>query len=140
MHKIGNPLYYAAAATTAIAGILHLILVLPPTNPYALGTNILFETFFIVAGIAQIFWALPMVKRWGKIWYYIGIAGTAILTILWALTRVPNPITGGRAIPIDEIGIAIVVFQIAYIVITVIIIAKERSRRVQMIRDDNSGN
>jgi hypothetical protein len=134
MHKTGNPLYYAAAATTVIAGILHLIYVLPPTNPYVLGTNILGETFFIVAGIAQIFWALPMVKRWGKIWYHIGIAGTAILIILWALTRAPNPITGGRAFPIDEMGIAIIAFQIAYIMITVIIIAKERSGRVQMIR------
>ena len=131
MHKIGNPLYYAAAATTAIAGILHFVLISPPTNPYALGTNILVETFFIVTGIVQIFWALPMVKRWGKIWYYIGIAGATILIILWALTRVPNPITGGRALPIDGIGIAIVAFQIAYVMITVIIIAKERSGRVK---------
>jgi hypothetical protein len=131
MRKIGNPLYYTAAATTAIAGILHLIVVSPLYNPYVLGTNIPGETFFIVAGIAQIFWALPMIKRWGKIWYYIGIAGTVTLIILWALTRAPNPITG-RAFPIDEIGIAIVVFQIAYIVITVIIIAKERRGRMQM--------
>jgi hypothetical protein len=49
--------------------------------------------FFIVAGIAQIFWALLMVSKWGKRWYYIGFAGTVILIILWALTRVPNPIT-----------------------------------------------
>jgi hypothetical protein len=134
MNKIGKSLYYAAAVTTAIAGILHLIVVSPLYNPYVLGTNIPGETFFIVAGIAQIFWALPMIKRWGKIWYYIGIAGTTILIILWALTRAPNPITGGRAFPIDEIGVATVVFQIAYIMITVIIIAKERSGSVQMIR------
>jgi|SRR5215208_59962 hypothetical protein len=134
MHRIGNLLYYAAAVTTAIAGILHLVLVSPLYNPYVLGTNIPGETFFIVAGIAQIFWALPMVKKWGKIWYYIGIAGTVILIILWALTRAPNPITGGRAFPIDEMGIAIVALQIAYIIITVIIIAKERSGREQMIR------
>jgi hypothetical protein len=57
------------------------------------------------------------------------------MIILWALTRAPNPITGGRALPIDEMGIAIVAFQIAYIVITVIIIAKERSGRVQMIKE-----
>lgn len=135
MHKIGYALLYsAAAATTAIAGILHLILVSPYVNPYVLGTNIFTETFFIVAGIVQIFWALPMVKRWGKIWYYSGISGTAILIILWVLTRAPNPITGGRAFPIDGIGVATVVFQIAYIMITVIIIAKERCGRVQMIR------
>jgi hypothetical protein len=51
------------------------------------------------------------------------------------LTRVPNPITEGRALPINEIGVAIEVFQIAYIVITAIIIAKERGeRRPQIIK------
>jgi hypothetical protein len=36
-----------------------------------------------------------------------------------------NPITG-RGGPLNEIGIAIQVFQIAYVVITAIIIVKER--------------
>jgi hypothetical protein len=67
-----------------------------------------------------------MIKRWGRIWYYIGIGGTIILIILWAITRMPgNPITG-RGGPLNEIGIAIQVFQIAYVVITAIIIVKER--------------
>ena len=58
-----------------------------------------------------------------------------VLIILWTVTRVPNPITEGRALPINEIGVAIEVFQIAYIVITAIIIAKERSeRRPQIIK------
>jgi hypothetical protein len=72
-----------------------------------------------------------MTKGWGKIWYYIGIAGTAVLIILWAVTRVPNPITGGKSFPIDERGIAISVFEIAYIVITTLIIAKKRNRMIQ---------
>jgi hypothetical protein len=42
--QMGNPLYYAAAATTAIAGILHLVLDLAH-----IGSNILGDTFFIVA-------------------------------------------------------------------------------------------
>jgi hypothetical protein len=126
-HRMGHPLYYAAAATTAIAGLLHLILDLTH-----FGSNILGDTFFIVAGIAQIFWALPMTKRWGKIWYYVGIAGTVILIILWALTRVSNPITGGRSFPVDEWGIAISLFEIAYIVITGIIVAKERNRMLEI--------
>jgi hypothetical protein len=87
------------------------------------GSNILSGMFFIVAGISQIFWALPMARRWGKVWYYIEIAGTMVLIMLWTVTRVPNPITEGRALPINEIGIAIEVFQISYIVITAIIIA-----------------
>ena len=54
-----------------------------------------------------------------------------VLIILWALTRVPNPITGGRSFPVDEWGIAISVFEIAYIVITGVIVAKERNRMLQ---------
>jgi hypothetical protein len=114
-------LYYAAAGTTAIAGILHLFIV-----PNVIGFNINNAIFFLVSGIAQIFWVLPMVRRWGKIWYYIGIAGTVILIIMWAITRMPgNPITG-RGGPISDMAVAIEVFQIAYVIITGIIIAKER--------------
>ncbi len=113
-------LYYAAAATTAIAGILHLSLV-----PDIIGRNLNSGVFFLISGIAQIFWVIPMLKRWGRIWYYIGIAGTIILIIMWIMTRVSgNPITG-RGGPISEMAIAIEVFQIAYVVLTAIIISKE---------------
>jgi hypothetical protein len=76
-----------------------------------------------------------MIKRWGKLWYYIGTAGTAILIIMWAMTRLPaNPITG-RAGQINEMAIAIEVLQIAYIVITAIIIGKETRSPSQTIKD-----
>ena len=129
--NIGNSAFYytAAAATTALAGILHLILV-----PDIIGRNLNSGVFFIVAGIAQIFWVIPMLKRWGRIWYYIGIAGTIVLIIMWVMTRAPgNPITG-RGGPISEMAIAIEVFQIAYVVITAIIIKKERNREIQTIK------
>jgi hypothetical protein len=125
-------LYYAAAATTAIAGILHLSLV-----PDIIGRNLNSGVFFLISGIAQIFWVIPMLKRWGRTWYYIGIAGTIILIIMWVMTRIPgNPITG-RGGPISEMAIAIEVFQVAYIIITAIIIAKEsRSSITQTIKDE----
>jgi hypothetical protein len=126
MVKIGLYYYAAAATTTAIAGILHLVLV-----PNMIGFNINSSIFFTVAGLAQLFWAVPMIKRWERIWYYIGIVGTIILIIMWAMTRIPgNPITG-RGGPISEMAIAIEVFQITYIVLTMIIIAKERKREVK---------
>ena len=122
----GSVLYYAAAATTGIAGILHLIFA---SN--IIGFSILNGIFFIISGLAQLFWAIPVIKKWGKIWYLIGIAGTIILIIMWAITRMPgNPITG-RGGPLNEIGIAIQVFQIAYVVITAIIIVKERRGQVR---------
>jgi hypothetical protein len=125
-------LYYAAAATTAIAGILHLSLV-----PDIIGRNLNSGVFFLISGIAQIFWVIPMLKRWGRTWYYIGIAGTIILIIMWVMTRIPgNPITG-RGGPISEMAVAIEVFQVAYIIITAIIIANEsRSSISQIIKDE----
>jgi hypothetical protein len=128
-----NILYYAAAASTAIAGILHLILV-----PNVIGRNPNSGIFFLVSGIAQIFWVIPMLKRWGKMWYFIGIGGTIIMIILWGITRTPgNPITG-RGGPVSEIGIAVEVFQIAYIIITAIIILKERRGHIQEVIKDKA--
>jgi hypothetical protein len=43
------------------------------------------------------------------------------------MTRVPNPITNGRALSISGIGIATEIFQAAFIIITGLIIAKERT-------------
>jgi hypothetical protein len=128
-----NLLYYAAAATTAIAGILHLILV-----PDVIGRNPNSGTFFIVSGIAQIFWVIPMLRRWGRTWYLVGIGGTIILIIMWAITRIPgNPITG-RGGPISEMGIAVEIFQVAYIIITAIIILKERRGHIKEVIKDKA--
>lgn len=124
-----NILYYAAAATTAVAGILHLSLV-----PNVIGRNPNSGIFFIISGIAQIFWVIPMLKRWGRIWYFLGIGGTIILIIMWVITRVPgNPITG-RGGPIGEMAIVIEIFQIAYIIITAIIILKERRGHKEIVK------
>ena len=119
MTKYTTYYYYAAAVATAIAGILHIIL----------SSNIIARSpstgiFFLAGGIAQIFWVIPMVKRWGRIWYYIGIAGTIVLIIMYFITRVPNPITA-RALPVNSMGIAIEIFQFIYIGITAYIVARQ---------------
>lgn len=119
-----NVLYYAAAATTVIAGILHLI-----QAPNVLDFSLNFFIFFSVAGIAQIFWVVPMIRRWGRPWYLIGIGGTIVLIILFAITRMPdNPITG-RAGPIMPMAIAIEVFQAAFIGLSIAIIIYESRRK-----------
>ena len=114
-------LYYTAAAATAIAGILHIILV--PDRLGGPGTNT--GLLFLVGGIAQVFWALPMVRRWGKIWYGIGIGGTAVLMTIWAITRIPgNPITG-RGGGVNEMAIAVEAMQGIFIGLAVVILAIE---------------
>jgi hypothetical protein len=117
-------LHYAAAATTAIAGILHLI---QASN--VLGFSLNFGIFFIIAGIAQLFWVVPMVRRWRLPWYYVGIGGTIVLVILFVITRLPdNPITG-RAAPVSPMAIAIEVLEAAFIGLTAAIIIYESKRK-----------
>jgi len=67
-----------AAATTVIAGVLHIQMV-PRTLSENLGEGVL----FLVGGLLQVFWAVPVIKRWGRPWQIIGIVGTAVFFILW---------------------------------------------------------
>src|ERR671923_1892791 len=121
-------LYVAAAIATAIAGMLHLMM-----GPNALGFNVNQGILFIVGGIAQIFWIIPMVRRWGIPWYAIGIGGTIVFMAIWIITRVPgNPITG-RGGPADNpIAIAIEVLQGAFIGLAAAIIVYERREKKQL--------
>ena len=107
--------YGAAAASTFIAGMLHLAIV--PMFFNKIPANV--AIFFIISGLAQLFWVIPVVKRWSNIWYYVGIGGTAILIILWIVV-VPH--TG-----ISELEVAIELFQIVFIILCTIIIAKSRT-------------
>jgi hypothetical protein len=112
-------LVYAAGACTLIAGILHLSLA---SN--VIVNNLSVGVFFLVAGIAQVFWTLPTLRTWGRIWTYVGIGGTVFLIIIWIITRFPdNPIIV-RDLPINSMGIAIEAFQIAFIVLCGLIIAR----------------
>jgi hypothetical protein len=85
--------------------------------------------FFLLSGILQLFWVIPMIRRWGRYWYYVGLGGTVVSIIIWVMTRVPNPITNGRALSINSMSIVTELFEIDFIIITAIIISKERSKR-----------
>jgi hypothetical protein len=66
-----------------------------------------------------------MVKKWGRIWYIIGIAGTIVLVGLTGYVIV-NIVENPESTPpgIKEMAIAIEVFQVSYVIITGIIIAR----------------
>jgi hypothetical protein len=109
-------LFYAAAASTFIAGVLHLAIVPMFYTQMSIDVTI----FFIVSGLTQIFWVIPVIKKWIKPWYYIGIGGTVILVIMY-LIAVP-----GSGYPVSQLDIAIELFQIGFIILCSIIIAKNR--------------
>jgi peptidoglycan/LPS O-acetylase OafA/YrhL len=120
-------LYYSAAGTTAIAGILHLILA-----PNMLNFNPSSAILFFVGGAAQLFWAVPMIRRWGILWYGIGIGGTLVFSAIWIITRIDgNPITG-RGGMINEMGIAVETMQWAFVGLTSAILAIELRMKKRM--------
>lgn len=119
-----NLKYYfiAAAISTAIAGIVHLYM--PLTHPRML-TNTPIALFFLGSGIAQLFWIIPMIRRWGRVWYYIGIAGNTAFILLYVITRLPGNPVNGRGGDVDMVDLTCEIAQVAFIAITSIIIAKE---------------
>lgn len=120
MTNARDGLYFAAAASTAIAGVLHLML-----GPNNLGFNVNQGILFIVGGIAQVFWIIPVIRRWGTVWYAVGIGGTAVLMALFFITRFPgNPITG-RGGGTNAISISVEVFQAIFIALAAAIIVYE---------------
>ncbi len=122
MGKRFTILLYAAAATTLIAGILHLTKVVDTIGSGDVINNA--DILFLVGGIAQVFWIIPILRQWGKTWYFIGIAGTFVFVLIWVITRIPdNPITG-KGGSISEEAIIIQVFQIAFIILSLIILIK----------------
>jgi hypothetical protein len=115
-----SALYYAAAGATAVAGILHLMLA-----PGMMNFNPNATILFAVGGAAQVFWAVPMVRKWGKSWYAAGIGGTAALVLIWVITRMPgNPITG-RGGGVNEMAVAVEATQILFIGLAAAILALE---------------
>jgi hypothetical protein len=117
-------LYYAAAATTAIAGILHLTLA-----PNMLNFNLNGAILFFVGGAAQLFWVIPMIRRWGRIWYGIGVVGTLVLIAIWIITRIPGNSITGRGGMVNEMGIAVEAIQWAFVGLTASILVVESRRK-----------
>src|ERR671930_1115303 len=109
-----------AAASTFIAGVLHLTIVPMFFNKMPANVTI----FFIISGLAQLFWVIPVIKRWSNIWYYIGIGGTAILIILWIIA-VP-----ARGLAVSELEVVIEFFQIVFIILCLIIVKDKTATRL----------
>jgi hypothetical protein len=116
MNRTFKALVYGAVASTLIAGVLHLALVPMFFNQMPPDVMI----FFLGSGLAQLFWIIPTVKRWIFPWYYIGIGGTIVLILLWIIA-IP-----GSGYPIGGMDVAIEVSQIAFVILAVIVIKKNR--------------
>lgn len=113
-------LRFAAAGSTLIAGILHLSLVANSIERN-LNTGIL----FLIGGLAQVFWVVPTMRGWNKVWYYVGIGGTMAFILIWAITRFSGNPINGRGGSIGETALAIEVFQVSFIALSIIILSRD---------------
>lgn len=121
MNMTFKALIYGAAASTLIAGVLHVALV--PMFFGQMTTEV--TIFFLASGLAQIFWILPTVKRWIIPWYYIGIGGTIVLIVLWII-YIP-----GSGYPVDLMSGIIVAFQIVFVILNIIIVKKSKEESIK---------
>ena len=108
-------LFYVAAASTFIAGVLHLAIIPMFFTLMPFDVTI----FFLVSGAAQSFWVIPILRRWSNLWYYVGIGGTAVLIVLFVIA-VP-----GRGLQVSEFEIIIELVQIIFIMSSIIIIREK---------------
>ena len=70
-----------------------------------------------------------MIRRWGRVWYSVGIGDTLVLIAIWIITRIPgNPITG-RGGMVNEMGIAVETVQWAFVGLTSAIVVIELQRK-----------
>ena len=119
--KVNLILVIGAVAATAIGGILHVLMA-----PRSLNREFEEGIFFLISGILQIFWILPIIRNWHKVWYFVGIGGTAVLFALWLGERLPRLLDGG-GIRLSANTLAIEGFQIAFIVLCVILLKRKSS-------------
>ena len=121
-------LQYAAAATTIITGVLQLILS-SSLRSLEKGDPAL-EIFFIGIGVLQLFWAVGIIRNWGKQLYSLANGITIALIFLWVLLRLPKPIIGA-ALPIDSLSIAIQALQVLFFALcTTILTASEEQKPI----------
>ena len=108
-------LIYVATASTFAAGVLHLALI----PMFFTLTPFDVTIFFLVSGAAQLFWVIPILKRWSNLWYYVGIGGTTVLIALFVIA-VP-----GRGLQVNEFEIIIELVQTVFIISSIMIVREK---------------
>ena len=95
--------------------------------PSSIPAGIQYTTLFLISGLAQIFWVLPMVRRWGRIWNIIGLTGTVVLVGLTGYAVIGS-VSNPQLTPpgITELAVAIEIFQISFVIITAIIVVTRK--------------
>ena len=123
-YRVFSFLCSLSAVFTVISGLLHLLMLGPYLKPVNFPIELIYYTdgLFVVSGILQMLWFVPMIKNWNIKWHYVGVIGTVLLTILLCITRLPNPITVVPLIDVNPMYFLTEVFQLLYIFTTITLI------------------
>jgi copper(I)-binding protein len=100
----------------AVAGVIHLVLA-PSHYAHAPAHGI----FFILAGIAEIVWAVVFWRRSSEKLYYGGVVLTGGLIVLWILTRFMTPPFEHEPGPVDASGLITKLCELAGLVSLVVL-------------------
>lgn len=92
---------YSAAGLSALAGLLHLLV-----TPEHFEEWIGYGLFFLVAGLAQLLFAVVLLRQpTNRSLLIAGIAGNALIVGLWIVTRTLGVPLGPEAGEVEEIGV-----------------------------------
>lgn len=90
-----------AIIALAIAGLIHLYI-----SPHHFSHAPAHGIFFALSGAAQLLWAIAAWFRTNRTMYYLGLALSGGMAVLWLLTQVWTPPFAEMAEPIDTWAIA----------------------------------
>ena len=119
--------YYAAATTTIITGLLQLVLASTLTTVEKGNPSL--QIFFTGIGVLQLFWAVGIIRKWGSAFYSLATGLNIALIFLWLLLRLPQNFIG-VALPIDSLSIAIETLQIIFFALCTLILASSEDRKL----------
>jgi hypothetical protein len=115
-------LYYSAAATTIIAGLLQFLL--SYTIAGVEKGNPGLSAFFIGIGLLQLLWGAGLIRKWGRTFYSLATGVNIALIFLWVILRLPQQIVG-PPLRVDSVGIAIESFQILFLILCMVILSSK---------------
>ncbi|MGD1835958.1 MAG: hypothetical protein ACPKQO_09580 [Nitrososphaeraceae archaeon] len=124
-----------SAIFTATSGLLHLFMVGPYLKPINFPMELLSytDTLYIISGILQVLWFIPMIKNWDIKWPYVGVIGTVLLAVLLYITRIPNPITVEPLVDVNPMYLLTEIFQLLYLFVPMnIMIFKKTNKDIQL--------
>lgn len=120
--KSHSLLYYSAAATTIVAGLLQFFL------SYTIAAiekgNLGLAVFFIGVGLLQLIWGYGLFRKWGRTFYSLATGVNVALIFLWVILRLPQQIIG-PPLRVDAISVSIEFFQILFLIFCMLILASK---------------